>query len=214
MGSKKKSKTPKKKATKKGLKKTLKLPVNVIKQFYISHKFLTILAILSPIAAMIGGYAWFYHTYAMTPLELYNIVRHGLPSLAGLDVLPGYLDMGDLPGYMEARKDTIVIIRESMEEHDFQMYDLVTLAKCESTFNPQAYNRSSGATGLFQYKDMTWGTTPYCDEDIWDTESQTEATIWMFEHNRYTEWECFRSYRQKTQPKYSRDYHACGKEKL
>ena len=194
--------------------KIKKLFSKVMKRLHIRDKFLTYLAILTPIAAMISGYAWFYHTYAMTPLELINVVRHGLPSLAGLDILPGYLDINDLPGYMEARKDTITIIRETMEEYDFQMYDLVTLAKCESTFNPQAYNYSSGATGLFQYLNKTWETTPYCDEDIWDVESQTEATIWMFEHNRYTEWECFRSYRLKTQPKYPRDYHGCGKEKI
>lgn len=186
----------------------------IAKHLHIRDKFLTYLAVLAPITAMIGGYMWFYHTYAMTPIELFNIVRHGLPSLAGLDILPGYLDMSDLPGYMEARKNTIEIIRETMEEHNFQMYDLVTLAKCESTFNPQIYNYSSGATGLFQYKDTTWGTTPYCNEDIWDVEAQTKATIWMFEHNRYTEWECFRPYRLKAQPLYPRDYHGCGKEKI
>ena len=188
--------------------------LGIANRLHIRDKFLTYLTVLAPIATIISGYAWFYHTYAMTPLELINIVRHGLPSLAGLDVLPGYLDIGDLPGYMEARKDTIEIIRETMEEHDFQMYDLVTLAKCESTFNPQAYNYSSDATGLFQYKETTWETTPYCDEDIWDIEAQTLATIWMFEHSRYTEWACFRSYRLKAQPEYSRDYHGCGTEKL
>ncbi len=218
-----KKKSQKKKTTRVSVKKqapndigswiNLHLPTfkNWSKHFRITNQLLSVLFILAPIGAVISALAWFQHTYYITPWELYRLIREGRPTLEGLDVLPGYLEMGDLPGYFEERKNTVDIIKETMEEQDFTMYDLVDLARCESTYNPSAYNRSSGATGLFQYKDMTWGTTPYCNEDIWDVEAQTLATIWMFEHNRFREWECFRAGKLKSSPPFYRDYHGCGK---
>lgn len=175
-------------------------------------QFLTFLAVFTPIAAIVGGVMWFYNTYYLFPWELYIIWRQGTTTLEGLEILPGYLDIETLPEFLEERKNTVDIIKMIMEEKNFQMYDLVALAKCESTLNPNALNKYSYATGLFQYKAMTWGTTPYCDKDIWDPEYQTLATIWMFEHNRYTEWECFHSYLLKSKPPYTRDYHGCGKQ--
>jgi len=178
--------------------------------FKIRDNFLTFLVIITPVVALFSLYLWFVHTYALTPWELYQITKHGLPTLENLDVLPGYIDIEDLPGYLEARKNTVDLIRDTMKEQDFEMYDLVQLAKCESTINPGAYNYSSGATGLFQYKPITWETTPHCEEDIWDPESQTLATIWMFRHSRHTEWECFRShYYNLTEIPQPRDYHGC-----
>lgn len=180
--------------------------------FRITNKLLTALFIIAPIGAIFSLGVWFYHTYYMTPIELLQIVFFNKSPLTGLEVLPGYLEITDLPGILEKRKNTVDIIKEIMEEENFTMYDLVDLARCESTYNPNAYNRSSGATGLFQYKKTTWGTTPYCGEDIWDVEAQTLATIWMFEHNRFREWECFRAGKLKSSPPFYRDYHGCGKE--
>lgn len=180
--------------------------LKIISLFCVRENFLNFLAYLTPVAALVSGYIWFVHTYAMTPWDLYIITKRGLPTLEKLEVLPGYLDIEDLPGFLEQRRTTIETIRDMSDEFDFRMYDLVKLAKCESTINPAAVNRYSGARGLFQYLPKTWGTTPYCAEDIWDVEAQTKATIWMFEHNRYTEWECFRSRELKEGAKYPRQY--------
>lgn len=178
--------------------------------FMIRDHFITFLAIFTPIVAIISVILWFIHTYAMTPWELYQITRFGLPSLEGLEQLPGYLDVTDLPGYLEARKNTVDIIRDTMKEQNFEMYDLIQLAKCESTINPFAVNARSGATGLFQYLPRTWETTPQCHEDIYDAEAQTLATIWMFRHSRQREWECFRDrYYKLTEVPQPRNYSGC-----
>lgn len=182
------------------------------KHFRITKELITVLFVLAPIGAIASFFLWFYNNYHTTPWELYQIIKSGRSTLSGLDILPGYLDVTDLPGYFEERKTTIQIIEDAMAAKGFTMYNLVDLARCESTYNPNAYNKSSGATGLFQYKKSTWGTTPYCNEDIWDPKAQTLATIWMFEHNRFREWECFRAGKMKSSPQYYRDYHGCGKE--
>jgi len=180
-----------------------------VKKYKLTKILITLLVILAPISAIFCSSLWFYNTYYFTPWEFYKLIFQR-STFNGLEILPGYLEIKDLPGYLEERKTNIEIINDLMNEHDFNMYDLIDLANCESTLNHEAYNKSSGATGLFQFKPSTWNTTPYCNEDIWDPEYQTLATIWMFEHNRYREWECFRYRKLKERGKYQIEYHGCG----
>jgi hypothetical protein len=64
------------------------------------------------------------------------------------------------------------------------------VARCESSLNPCAVNRSGPYYGLFQYLKSTWNSTPYGDRSIWDPEAQALATGWMWEQGRKDEWAC------------------------
>ena len=67
---------------------------------------------------------------------------------------------------------------------------MVRVARCESTLNPCALNRSGPYYGLFQFLKSTWKTTPYGDRDIYDPEAQALAAGWMWSEGRKNEWAC------------------------
>jgi len=161
-------------------------------RFKFSKQFVSVMIILTPLVAAVSAYMWFTYTYGFTPYEVFLISQNRYAPLDNLALLPGYVEVESLPGYLDRAKDTLGIIRQVSEEEEFYDYDLTRLAKCESTFNPNAVNRISNASGLFQYLPSTWKTTPYADQDIFNPEAQVLATIWMFRQGRYREWECYR----------------------
>lgn len=65
------------------------------------------------------------------------------------------------------------------------------MAKCESSYNPNAYN-PSGASGLFQFMPSTFAGTPQgkAGDSIWDPVASAEAAAWMYSQGRQAEWEC------------------------
>jgi soluble lytic murein transglycosylase-like protein len=67
---------------------------------------------------------------------------------------------------------------------------MIAIARCESGLNPQAYNRSSGASGLFQFLPGTWRTTPFASYSIFDPWASANAAAWMWSQGRRGEWVC------------------------
>lgn len=75
---------------------------------------------------------------------------------------------------------------------------LLSVASCESSYNPQAYNPldSDGlpAHGLYQYKLGTWyyfgklSGLPH--DNIWDAEQQIALTAWAFSTGKARHWGC------------------------
>ena len=67
-------------------------------------------------------------------------------------------------------------------------------AYCETggTFSPYAKNRSSSASGLFQFLTSTWATTPYGRYSIFDPYANALAAAWMHSPavGRGNEWVC------------------------
>jgi hypothetical protein len=98
--------------------------------------------------------------------------------------------------------DALTAIRiASLVYHvDFNM--LYRRASCESmgelpasppsnaTLYPGAHN-SSGASGLFQFLDGTWDSTPFADYDVYNGYVNALAAAWMMgPANRGGEWSC------------------------
>lgn len=67
---------------------------------------------------------------------------------------------------------------------------MIAVARCESSLNPNAVNRSSGASGLFQFLPSTWRTTPYASSNIFDPYANANAAAWMWSVGRKREWVC------------------------
>jgi hypothetical protein len=63
-------------------------------------------------------------------------------------------------------------------------------AWCESRMNPGAYNRGSGASGLYQFLPSTWRTTPYRRRSVWRAKWNALAAGWMESVGRGGEWSC------------------------
>ena len=69
----------------------------------------------------------------------------------------------------------------------------VRLAFCESTLNPNAVNRSSGAAGLFQFMPRTWAGTPWRNQSPFDPMANSQAAAWLWLKYGSGQWDC--SYR-------------------
>ena len=66
------------------------------------------------------------------------------------------------------------------------------IAACESGYNPGAVNRSSNASGVFQFLPSTWAGTPYAGRSVFDANANINAAYWLFARDGHTwrEWQC------------------------
>ncbi|HEY7037168.1 MAG TPA: hypothetical protein VH482_37955 [Thermomicrobiales bacterium] len=63
-------------------------------------------------------------------------------------------------------------------------------AQCESHLYRYARNRSSDASGLFQFLPSTWRSTPFGRYSIFDPYASALAAGWMHSRGRGGEWVC------------------------
>jgi hypothetical protein len=63
------------------------------------------------------------------------------------------------------------------------------VARCESGYNPRAYNPSSGASGLFQFLPSTW-YSHFPGWNIWDPYAQARAARIFYDHGWQSQWTC------------------------
>lgn len=71
--------------------------------------------------------------------------------------------------------------------------DMLAVARCETggTFDPYTYNRSSGATGAWQFLRSTWNTTPWRLWPRTDPYVQALATAAIVRHDGgWHQWVC------------------------
>lgn len=66
------------------------------------------------------------------------------------------------------------------------------VAACESHGNPGAYNRSSGASGLYQFLPSTWAGTPQgrAGRSVFDGYANAEAAAWLYQRRGGQPWSC------------------------
>jgi hypothetical protein len=63
------------------------------------------------------------------------------------------------------------------------------VANCESHYNPLAINRSSGASGLFQFMPATWNAN-FPGQNIWDPMAQARGALVFYNAGRQSAWTC------------------------
>ncbi len=63
------------------------------------------------------------------------------------------------------------------------------VAYCESRYNPLAINRSSGASGLFQFMPSTWNAN-FPGQNIWDPYAQARGALVFYNAGRQSAWTC------------------------
>jgi soluble lytic murein transglycosylase-like protein len=64
------------------------------------------------------------------------------------------------------------------------------VAKCESNYNPYAVNRSSDASGLFQFLPSTWAGSPYHASSVFDPTANAKAAAWLYQRSGPGQWVC------------------------
>jgi len=94
------------------------------------------------------------------------------------------------PAPAPAGNNIIGIITAAAQRYGQSPAAMISVAKCESGLNPLAVNRSSGASGLFQFLPSTWRTTPYASSSIFNATANANAAAWMWSVGRQREWVC------------------------
>ncbi|WP_338204503.1 transglycosylase SLT domain-containing protein [Candidatus Nephthysia bennettiae] len=64
------------------------------------------------------------------------------------------------------------------------------IAKCESGYNPNAVNRSSGASGLFQFMPSTWAHLPWAGQSVFNPVANAQAAAYYYQHSGSGPWQC------------------------
>jgi len=64
------------------------------------------------------------------------------------------------------------------------------VARCESGFNPRAYNPAGPYYGLFQFLMSAFRSTPYGTGDIYDPAANAGAAAWKYAHGGAGAWGC------------------------
>jgi len=64
------------------------------------------------------------------------------------------------------------------------------VAKCESGYNPRAYNPAGPYYGLFQFLMSTFKNTPYGNQDIYDAYYNAAAAAWKYSVSGGGAWGC------------------------
>ncbi|MGH7697612.1 MAG: transglycosylase SLT domain-containing protein, partial [Candidatus Dormibacteria bacterium] len=80
------------------------------------------------------------------------------------------------------------IIWSAAQQYNVSYTWLLGVARCESGLNPTDVNRSSGATGLFQFMPATF--YGHGGTDIWNPVQQSEIAAKMFSMGESGEWTC------------------------
>jgi hypothetical protein len=90
--------------------------------------------------------------------------------------------------------DMEAIIRAAAARHGADPTQLLRVAYCESRYNPSAYNKSSGASGLFQFLATTWAANSvragYAGASVFDPVANANTAAYMFARQQAGQWVC------------------------
>ena len=90
--------------------------------------------------------------------------------------------------YSLGQQQVIAIIRAAASRYGADGDQMVRVARCESSFNPRAYDAASGASGLFQFMPGTF--YGHGGHDIWDATDQSNVAAKMFANGQASQWSC------------------------
>ena len=86
------------------------------------------------------------------------------------------------------------IIRAAADTWGADPTQLLRVAYCESRYNPNAYNASSGASGLFQFLATTWAPNSvragYAGASVFDPVANANTAAYMFSRQQARQWQC------------------------
>ena len=89
-----------------------------------------------------------------------------------------------------ARSDVVTNLRIAAVAYHVDAGTLIRKARCESNLNPDAKNRYSTASGVGQFLDSTWASTPFAQFSVFDPVANPMAMAWMHATGRGNEWVC------------------------
>ena len=105
------------------------------------------------------------------------------------------LEVRGLRRTLLARPSSVTALRLAAVTYGVSFDTLYRKARCESgrSLYARAKNPTSTASGLMQFLDSTWASTPYAGFDVFDPYANALAGGWMHDVGRGGEWAASRS---------------------
>lgn len=95
------------------------------------------------------------------------------------------------PGGASYSEEQVVdIIYEAADNYGQSRDDMLRVARCESSLNPQAVGGGGAYHGLYQFVPSTFANTPYGEYDIYDPWANANAAAWKWSEGGKGEWVC------------------------
>ena len=98
--------------------------------------------------------------------------------------LPAGLDPGSVAAIQQIILDAFAPLGSAAQTWALRV------AKCESNYNPYAVNRTTGASGLFQFLPSTWAATPQHASSPFDPTANSQAAAWLYLRSGPGQWQC------------------------
>jgi len=86
--------------------------------------------------------------------------------------------------------DLKAYLAQGVVKYGGNYYELYKVIECESSWNPNAKNKNSTASGVAQFLDSTFKYE--CKGEKNDPYAQIDCMIRMFNEGKKRQWECFR----------------------
>lgn len=85
------------------------------------------------------------------------------------------------------------VVRDAAARYGVSPDWLADVARCESGFDPTAYNHATGDSGLMQFQPSTFST--FCEMsglhgDLWNGHDSAEVAAWAFANGYADHWVC------------------------
>lgn len=105
--------------------------------------------------------------------------------------LPGVRgESGRYKGRSYTKDEVIQLIKDYSARYNISPNLPLAIAKCESGYRADAKNRSSTASGVFQWLASSWANQPpgKAGISVFDAEANIQAAVWLIAHGKSSPW--------------------------
>ncbi len=95
-----------------------------------------------------------------------------------------------------SREEVQQLIRDYSAEDGISADLPLRIAQCESGFNQFAQNKSSSASGVYQWLNSSWTSQPASQANtvsVFDADKNVSAAVWLIAHGQTSPWKASRS---------------------
>jgi soluble lytic murein transglycosylase-like protein len=93
-------------------------------------------------------------------------------------------------GRSYSKEEIIQLIKDYSEEYNVSPQLPLAIAKCESGYNQYSKNKSSTASGVYQWLSSSWSNQPAArgGVSVFDADANVKAAVWLIAHGKTSPW--------------------------
>lgn len=106
--------------------------------------------------------------------------------------LPPKNNQPSYEGKRYSKEEVIELIKHYSAHYSIDPARPLRIAKCESGYNQFAKNKSSSASGIFQFLNKTWASKPLAKQgkSVFDAPANVQTAVWLMSLGKWQMWQC------------------------